>query len=362
MVCYAVLPHSLRQARMIQTLQSLRFVFIMLIVVSHIIGKSFDFGGECGVSFFFMLSGFVLTLAYGRKVTEESFHTRQFMLRQLLKFYPLHLLMLVVFVVLDARLGQYYDWQHLVPNILLLQSWIPYDEYFFVANGSSWFLCDILFFYLVFSLAYRVLNGLRMTHLLLLGTAVMMAYGWLAYSIPLWRVNSILYASPATRLIDFCMGILLCRLFLSDTGKAWGNRIMEATTTTATSWEVRLVVLLVISFFAYQSMTLRLRCAALFWLVIPPILLYFAMSDKYGGRITRLLRHPVLLWCAGISLEIYLTHMLVFRIVDSLMAAVGIEQGVTTAAVGLVVLFPVAWLTKRFFVDKIYVSLIKYVE
>ena len=37
---------------MIQTLHSLRFIFIMLIVFSHIIGKTFDFGGECGVSFF----------------------------------------------------------------------------------------------------------------------------------------------------------------------------------------------------------------------------------------------------------------------------------------------------------------------
>lgn len=35
---------------MIRTLQSLRFLFIMLVVLSHYIGKSFDFGGECGIS------------------------------------------------------------------------------------------------------------------------------------------------------------------------------------------------------------------------------------------------------------------------------------------------------------------------
>lgn len=348
--------------RMIQTLQSLRFVFIMLIVFSHTIGKSFDFGGECGVSFFFMLSGFVLSLAYGNQVTEGRFRTRKFMLRQLLKFYPLHLLMLVAFVVLDARLGNYYDWQHLVPKILLLQSWIPYEEYFFVANGPSWFLCDILFFYSVFSLAYRLLNRLGVTHLLVLGAVVAVLYGLLAFSIPLWKVNSILYVSPATRLIDFCLGILLCRLYRSKAGLAWGERIKESNTVVVTLCELCLVVLLILSFFAYESMTLRLRCAALFWLVIPPILLFFTISDKHGGYITRLLRHSVLLWCASVSLEIYLVHMLVFRVVDSLMATVGIAQGVLTATMGLIVMFPVAWLTKRFFVDKIYVSLIKYVE
>ena len=108
----------------IATFQSLRFVFIMLIVFSHIIGKSFDYGGECGVSFFFMLSGFVLSLGYGDSVRVGQFSTRRFFLRQLSKFYPLHLLMLVVFVVLDARLGIIYNWQHLLPSVLLLQSWI----------------------------------------------------------------------------------------------------------------------------------------------------------------------------------------------------------------------------------------------
>ena len=76
---------------------------------------------------------------------------------------------------------------------------------------------------------------------------------------------------------------------------------------------------------------------------------------------TRLLRHPLLLWLGGISLEIYLMHMLVFRIVNSVMTSVGFTDAVLLAVAGLIVLFPIAWLTKRFFVDKIYVSLIKYV-
>lgn len=346
---------------MIQTLHSLRFIFIMLIVFSHIIGKTFDFGGECGVSFFFMLSGFVLSLAYGAKVAEGSFRTRPFMLRQLLKFYPLHLLMLTAFVVLDARLGRFYDWQHLLPNVLLLQSWIPFDEYFFVANGVSWFLCDILFFYVVFSLAYRVLNRMRTTHLLALGLVVLLLYIVLASSIPLWSVNSILYASPLTRLIDFCLGILLCRLYRSDCCSDLERRLKDSRTATVTVCEICLFALLVLSFFAYEEMSLRWRCAALFWLVIPPLLLFFAVSDKLGGCVTGLLHHPILLWCGGISMEIFLIHILVLRIVYSTLSAMGLTNGVLLAVVALMVLFPVAWLTKRFFVDKIYVSLIKYV-
>ncbi len=346
---------------MIQTLQSLRFIFIMLIVFSHIIGKSFDFGGECGVSFFFMLSGFVLSLAYGQKVAEGCFRTRPFVLRQLLKFYPLHILMLVAFVAFDARLGLFYDWQHLLPNVLLLQSWIPLDAYFFVANGSSWFLCDIVFFYLVFALVCRLLNRMLLTHLLMLGMVVLVLYALLAYSIPLHSVNSILYASPATRLIDFSLGILLCRLYRSDAGSRIGRWMQDNSMTTVTVWEICFVALLAASFFAYELMSVRLRCAALFWLVIPPLLLFFAVSDRHGGWITRWLRHPVLLWCGGLTLEIYLIHMLVFRVVSSVMTSAGLANEVLLAVAGLIVLLPAAWLTKRFFVEKIYVSLIKYV-
>ena len=44
---------------MIETLQSLRFIFIMMIFMSHFAYRGigpFDAGGDCGVAFFFMLS------------------------------------------------------------------------------------------------------------------------------------------------------------------------------------------------------------------------------------------------------------------------------------------------------------------
>jgi peptidoglycan/LPS O-acetylase OafA/YrhL len=255
----------------------------------------------------------------------------------------------------------FYDWQHLLPNISLLQSWIPYDEYFFVANGSSWFLCDIVFFYLVFCWAYRLLNRMRISYLLLLGIVVLVFYGLLAFSIPIWTVNSILYVSPATRLIDFCIGILLFRLFRSDAGSRLEHWMEGKGYLTITLWEFLFVALLVVSFFIYESMSLRLRCAALFWLFLPLLLLFFSVSDKHGGWLTRLLHHPVLLWFGSISLEIYLVHMLVLRIVYGVMRSAGFDNALLLIVTELSVLFPVAWLTKRFFVDKVYFFLNKFV-
>ncbi|WP_374211133.1 acyltransferase family protein [Hoylesella buccalis] len=71
------------------TLQGARFLFVLLIFLSHCsspyITSPFDFGGECGVSFFFILSGFVLSLGYGPRVSRGEFRTRQFFWRHFMK-------------------------------------------------------------------------------------------------------------------------------------------------------------------------------------------------------------------------------------------------------------------------------------
>lgn len=345
---------------MIETLHSLRFVFIMLIVFSHIIGKSFDFGGECGVSFFFILSGFVLSLGYGKKVKQGYFQTPKFLLRQLLKFYPLHLLTLVVCVLLDARLGRYYDICHLLPNILLLQSWIPFDEYYFVANGASWFLCDILFFYLVFSSMYRLLNELTVRHAVIFVVVVLLLYSFLATIIPSLSVNSILYTNPLMRLLDFCLGILLCRFYVTKESETL-KMMTRCSRLSLTIIEVALVILLVASFYVYDMLPARYRCAAFFWFVIPPVIGYFSYADRNGGLVTRCLKQPLMLWLGGISLEIFLVHGFVFRIVNSVFLRMDIQTEWCLVVYELLLMIIVAWLTKHFFVNKIYASLVKYV-
>lgn len=342
---------------MIRTLHALRFVFILLIMLSHVIGSPFDFGGECGVSFFFMLSGFVLSLSYGNRVKEGSFRTRKFVGKQLLKFYPLHLVTLAAFVWLDARLGRIYDWQHLVPNVLLLQSWIPSDEYFFVANGASWFLCDILFFYWVFACVWQRLNALAPRHLAVIGGITVILYAALAFSIPAETVNSILYAAPWTRLLDFCTGILICRFFLSERGQRLQSHLRRSD---VRLWECLTLALLVASFFVYEALTPRLRCAALFWAVIPPVLLFCAAADRSRGLVVRLLHHPVLQWLGHISLELYLLHMLVLREVHTLLRYAGHDHVWLAGVLGLMLTVPIAWLVKRCFTDPICRALSRY--
>lgn len=129
---------------MIATLQSLRFVFVLLIFLSHFAYGSFqalDAGGDCGVAFFFLLSGFTLSLGYDESLRNGSFRYKTFLCRRLRKIYPLHLLCLLFFLLasgctLDGKVAL---------NALLLQSWIPDANYYFSCNSVSWFLSTICF-------------------------------------------------------------------------------------------------------------------------------------------------------------------------------------------------------------------------
>ena len=119
---------------MIETLQSLRFIFVMLIFLSHFAYRdirALDAGGDCGVAFFFLLSGFACSLGYGRQLRDGTFRYGHFLWRRLRKLYPLHLLCLLAWVLLGHSPLNL----KVLLNLLLLQSWVPDAGWYFSCNS-----------------------------------------------------------------------------------------------------------------------------------------------------------------------------------------------------------------------------------
>lgn len=190
----------------IRTLQAARFLFILLIYLSHSVEplahSPFDFGGEGGVAFFFVLSGFVLSYGYGPRVSRGEFDGKRFFWKHFWHLYPLHLLFFSVTVALDYRLGVSYDALQIVTSLLLVQTWIPSDHTLFVANGVSWFLCDTLFCYIVFAWLYKWLTSIRTSRLAIGMTVLAAVYACLALQVPDKMTNCTLYSNPLLRAID----------------------------------------------------------------------------------------------------------------------------------------------------------------
>lgn len=304
---------------MIKNLTALRFVFVLLVFMNHflcaMVPRLFDYGGECGVAFFFVLSGFVLSVGYGLKVGEGSFSTRRFFLRHLKKLYPLHFLTLAAMLALDGRLGLAPKAGPMLAHLLLVQSWIPADAYLFYGNGVSWFLCDVLFFYLVFAALFRRLMAARRSALLCTGAVVLLAYVALLVVLPRQYVNCFLYANPLLRSLDFMLGILTYRLYRHLAASGRTALLSRLSTAQMTALELAVVAVFVLLAVVYEQSDVAWRSVILFWPFIPAAILFFTLADKHRGLLTRLLHTRPMLSLGGISFEFYMLHLLVFRLV-----------------------------------------------
>ncbi len=111
----------------------------------------FSKAGNLGVSFFFVLSGFVLTWSYKPNEPRTAFWRRR-----LIKIFPNHLVMwAVAMVAFAAPITRPLGW---ASNLFLVHSWFPQGDVFASVNSPSWTLCSELLFYLLFP---AIIVGLR---------------------------------------------------------------------------------------------------------------------------------------------------------------------------------------------------------
>ena len=133
---------------MVKSLQSIRFVFALMIFLHHTVSPITTLGAF-GVSFFLVLSGFVLM--YGNKGgidNKRDYST--FFLKRLKKIYPTHILCLFLAIFISIWTGKVQNWVHLVTNVFLIHSWIPNSSFYFSGNSLSWYLSVMVFCYAMF--------------------------------------------------------------------------------------------------------------------------------------------------------------------------------------------------------------------
>lgn len=142
----------------IEQLTFTRFIIIILVLFAHdILGPYlnpflfFPLGallrsGSTGVSYLFILSGFVMTIVYYKP--GEKFDHFSFWRNRLIRLYPLYIFAFLLTCI------YYYDSlfrikpEKILANIFILQSWIPkYAQSF---NYVAWSMTVEVFFYLFF--------------------------------------------------------------------------------------------------------------------------------------------------------------------------------------------------------------------
>jgi len=96
-----------------------------------------------GVSYFYILSGFVMIIAYGNK---NNINFLEYFKNRLARIYPVYLL--AIFLILGITFFNAVNIFDLILNIFMIQSWVP--EKALTINIPGWSLSVELFFYLSF--------------------------------------------------------------------------------------------------------------------------------------------------------------------------------------------------------------------
>jgi len=325
----------------IDQLTGLRFVAAMAVFLSHLgldpntsmLGRIFA-EGYVGVSFFFVLSGFVLSHSYAKKLRHGEIGRRTYVLLRFARLTPLHVLTALPFIFITFPEGWKYVAVGLL-NLAFLQSWIPHSSVYFSLNGPSWSLSNEMFFYSAFLfLAFLSFNRL-IRFFALLACLVVLTAAVVHFTVPsLVLVGSrsishwIFYIFPGFRLLEFVAGMLIF--------ETWSRGFRMP------SFVFPLAIVSLIAAMSFgQAVPAEFRYS-LYYLPFVCILLFSSLNME--GVIRNLLCSRSIVFLGNASFAFYLVHLPIL----GQMKAAGVNDmigGLGFAAAGLVVVVIVSSLT-----------------
>jgi peptidoglycan/LPS O-acetylase OafA/YrhL len=180
-----------------------------------------------GVSFFYVLSGFILHYNYRDRATKIGW--LKFTALRFARVWPLHIMALIFASALAW--SDICSWYHaylspwsLASIILMLHAWATKNTVFFAINGVSWSISVEMFFYACF-LPLSVLLRTRASL-----TVAIYGGALLLYMVVTWEVGSLrllkeaFYSiNPFFRLTDFIIGILAAEYWMRTSWKQSGT-------------------------------------------------------------------------------------------------------------------------------------------
>ena len=217
-----------RKTDHLRALTGLRFVAAFAVFLHHLGGM---LGvermrlplGNAAVSFFFVLSGFILTFVYAKRLTDRRRICR-FYATRVARIWPLHVVVLLVFMFTLGNWGQTFgnlqSIGNFFANLFLLQSWIPTREFGFGFNAVSWSISTEMFFYAMFPLL--LIGGqrkfwIKYGAIFVLTTLILVVTQWLSNQSPdrPWVDFAFIpHVNPLIRLFDFATGMAIGHVFL----------------------------------------------------------------------------------------------------------------------------------------------------
>ncbi|WP_439589380.1 acyltransferase family protein [Hydrogenophaga sp.] len=338
----------------LRALTSLRFFAALAVVILHyrdLLGPMPDWlrqlvvGGQFGVTFFFVLSGFILTYRYREWFAGGVSEKRVwwFLRFRLARLYPVYLLGLLLdtpwHLLERASAGQLGEvahtyWASWLLNAVGLQAWVPSVPFAMFWNTPAWSVAAEFFFYATFPWLCAVLvkPGRRVAwYLWAVPVAALM--GTLLYTLVLyvmnylWRVEAgtqylVLTYNPLLRYSEFLAGCLAGHGFLLMQSGASRRGLPGLQTASGRNGLLGLCLLLIV---ARVMNTDYSGPSAAWWLfdvstkhtsfILPFVGLILAVASG-PTWLSPLLEHPRLVLLGEASYSLYIIHWSVVTVLS----------------------------------------------
>ena len=316
----------------LHALTPLRFVAAAMLAAGHgatvfgwAPGPAFLHAANAGVSFFFVLSGFVL--AYNHPALEGRDATRRFFAMRFARIWPMHAFTFVLVLAFFPRAAWTAPgvdpWLAAALSLSLTQAWVPVAGYAGAFNAVSWTLSVDAFCYAMFPLLLvrlREAPARTLVAALLLSIAPPMlanALGGARSDLALdqWNWYLLDHFFPLARLAEFALGAAVACAFV-PTARAGGPPGSRATLAEA--------ALLALAVFAATRLDRAPLLAAWFgigvgdWLAqvgaAPFFAALVAVIARGRGALSRLLGHRIAVHLGDLAFATYLLHVPLLRL------------------------------------------------
>ncbi len=292
----------------IEQLTFTRFIAAISIVIFHY-GKgvsifyndytSFIFRqANVGVSYFFILSGFVMIIAYGNR---EKINSLKYLNNRFARIYPVYLL--AILLILGVKLFKNIDKIDLILNISMLQSWVSNKA--LTLNYLGWSLSVELFFYLTFPLLFNYFYSKKKIKHISVWIILFFILSQTIYhliineyiELPYYTIKDIYY-HPLMHFNEFLIGNLAGLYFIKMLKNKQKNYIIHITIT--------MIILITLLKFplglSYHN--------GLLSIIFVPLIIFISLSND---KLTKLFSKNIFVFLGEISFGVYILQAVVWR-------------------------------------------------
>lgn len=303
-----------------------RFIAAMTVVFFHYGSHAFPAtlswlnesatAGPIAVNYFYVLSGFIMAIAYYQPNTIEPLNKRRYWLARIARIYPVYLVALLLMVV--ASFHELAEKPLALPlHLGMLQAWIP--SYPMTLNNPGWSLSVEAFFYLCFPFLLALINKSGLKHLVVICILLWFVTQYVlltGINSPEYTEKSLLhnfiYYHPLMHLNAFIAG-LLC-------GVIFKNKAMMLKSPNLLLLLGSLVfIIALLEFRPTLESILGLKLAYTNGLIAPAFLLFIWLLAATQGRVKRILSHPILILLGEASFSLYILQKPVFGLYNRIL-------------------------------------------